>query len=366
MEGAMPLTNAQLAELLARAAEEETPGTNRHKALRRASRAALFWPEEAGDLMRADRPLTELRAVGPWLAGIIGAWLTREDPPDPPEPPEVRRGFLTLSEARATLAEHPHWRPSLRADLQMHTTHSDGSASLGTMATACAEEYRYHHILITDHSKGLPIARGMDEARLALEVGEIAAMNAELSASGVPLRILRGLEMNLSPEGHGDMDPKALRTLDIVLGAFHSKLRLTEDQTGRYLAALRNPDFHVLAHPRGRRWGARIGLRADWPRVFDEALAQGKALEIDAHPDRQDLDVELLELVRESGAWVSIGTDAHHPRELAFIEFGLAAAIRAGIPRARILNFLDTDALLAWASGLGHRLTPGRRIPSGP
>jgi DNA polymerase (family X) len=343
------LTNAQLAELLARAMEEEPVGTNRHRALRRASRAALFWPEEASALVEGDRPLNELRAVGPWLAQIIGAWLTSEDTSEPPDPPEVRRGFLTLAEARATLTDHPDWITDLRADLQMHTTYSDGAASLREMATTCVEGYGYRHILITDHSKGLPIARGMDEARLAVEVEDIRQVNRELEAAGAALRVLAGLEMNLTPAGEGDMDPAALATLDLVLGAFHSKLRVTDDQTARYLAALRNPDFHVLAHPRGRRWGARVGLHADWPRVFEEAAARGKALEIDAHPDRQDLDVELLKLARDAGVWISIGTDAHHPSELAAMEFGLAAAIRAGIPRDRILNFHATDWLQDWA-----------------
>ena len=347
----MPLTNGQLAELLARTAEEEAPGTNRHKALIRASRAALFWPEEAFVLVQGDRPLLELRAVGPWLAGVIGTWLTADEPPEVPDPPEVRRGFLTLADVRATLADQPEWRESLRSDLQMHTTYSDGRASLREMAMACAEGYRYQHILITDHSKGLPIAHGMDEPRLAAEVQDIDRLNGELDAAGIDLRVLRGLEMNLSPDGEGDMDPAALRTLDLVLGAFHSKLRLTEDQTERYVAALRNPDFHVLAHPRGRRWGVREGLRADWPRVFGEAVQQGKGLEIDAHPDRQDLDVELLEVARDAGVWISIGTDAHHPRELANMEFGMAAAIRASIPRERILNFLGAEDLLAWAAG---------------
>jgi histidinol phosphatase-like PHP family hydrolase len=343
-------TNGQLAELLARTAEEEAPGTNRHRALVRASRAALFWPEEALALVEADRSLTELRGVGPWLAGVIGAWLTADDPPEVPDPPEVRRGFLTLAEVRATLADQPEWPAALRSDLQMHTTYSDGRASLREMAMASTEGHGYRHILITDHSKGLPIAHGMDEARLAVEVEDIDQVNKELEAAGVGLRVLRGLEMNLSPQGEGDMDPAALHTLDVILGAFHSKLRLAEDQTERYLTALRNPDFHVLAHPRGRRWGARVGLRADWPRVFEEAVEQGKAVEIDAYPDRQDLDVEMLELAREAGVWISIGTDAHHPRELAYMEFGLAAAIRARIPRDRILNFLDADDLLAWAA----------------
>jgi histidinol phosphatase-like PHP family hydrolase len=343
------LTNAQLCELLARAGEGEAAGSNRQKALSRASRAALFWPEEASTLVEEDRSLTELRSVGPWLAGVLGAWLTSEDPPEPPDPPEVRRGFLTLSEVRDTLADHPEWRREIRSDLQMHTTHSDGRATVREMAMACHEGYGYGHVLITDHSQGLPIARGMDEGRLAMELEEIELVDRELEAAGIPLRLLRGLEMNLSPEGEGDMDPAALRALDIVLGAFHSRLRVREDQTDRYVAALRNPEFHVLAHPRGRRWGVRVGLQADWPRVMREAVEQGKALEIDAHPDRQDLDVELLEVAREAGVWISIGTDAHHPRELASMEFGLAAAIRASIPRDRVLNFLDLDGLLAWA-----------------
>ena len=121
-------------------------------------------------------------SVGPWLAGVIGAWLTGQDAHEPTEAPEVRRGFLTLSEVRATLAEHPDWRPRLRADLQMHTTYSDRAATVRTMAAACAEEHGYRHILITDHSKGLPIARGMDEARLSVQVQEIGAVNAQLAA----------------------------------------------------------------------------------------------------------------------------------------------------------------------------------------
>jgi DNA polymerase (family 10) len=105
----------------------------------------------------------------------------------------------------------------------------------------------------------------------------------------------------------------------------------------------------VLAHPRGRRYNFRLGLSADWRRVAEEAAARGKALEVDAHPDRQDLNVELLAHVRAAGGWVSIGTDAHHPDELRFIGYGLATAIRAGIPRDRILNFLPLDAFRAWA-----------------
>jgi histidinol phosphatase-like PHP family hydrolase len=145
------------------------------------------------------------------------------------------------------------------------------------------------------------------------------------------------------------MDPGALARLDLVLGAFHSKLRVTEDQTDRYLAAVRNPDVNVLAHPRGRRFNVRPGLSADWARVFDQAARLDKAVEIDGFPDRQDLDVELLRLARDHGVRISIGTDAHSVSELGHMEFGLAAAALAGIERERILNYLPVGDVLAWA-----------------
>jgi DNA polymerase (family 10) len=345
----LSLTNAQLAELLAGAAEEEDPGSNRHRALRRASRAAFFWPEEASVLAEQGRSLTELRSVGPWLGGVLDTWLLSDDPPEPPEPPEIRRGFLTLAEVRSTLAAYDAWRTGIRADLQMHTTYSDGRDPLRDMVAEAAN-LGYEYVAITDHSKGLAIAKGMDEARLSAEGEDIATVNRELERDGSSLRVLSSIEMNLSPEGEGDMEAEAFRRLDLVLGAFHSKLRALDDQTERYLAALRNPAVHVLAHPRGRRFNARLGLHADWPRVFEEAAGLDKALEIDAHPDRQDLDVELLSLARESGVRISVGTDAHSTAELVFMEFGLAAAIRAGIPQKRILNFMSREDLLEWAS----------------
>ncbi len=342
------LTNAQIAELLARASEEAEPGSHRGRALGRASRAAFFWPVEAARLLQQDRPLTELRSVGPWLAGVITGWLL--DPMiEPPDPPELRRGYLTMSEVRQTIECQPDWIPALRADLQMHTTWSDGAAPLREMVDEAEALWNYEFIAITDHSKGLKIAGGMDEGRLAEQGEVISRVNQALGARGSRLRVLRSIEMNLSPEGDQDMEPEALDRLDLVLAAFHSKLRLTEDQTDRYLRALRNPTFHVLAHPRGRVFNRRHGLSADWPRVFEAAAEEGKALEIDAHPSRQDLDSDLLELAREAGLWISIGTDAHLLRELQYVEFGVALAIRAGFPRERILNYQPLESVLAWA-----------------
>ena len=308
------------------------------------------WPEEATDIAAAGRPLTELPRVGPWVAGVLEDLF--QDPPDEiPERPALRQGFLTRSEVRAVLADHGDWQESLRADLQMHTTYSDGAATLREMAEASGA-LGYEYIAITDHSKGLAIAGGMDEARLAEQAADVAALNTELERAGTPPRILHAIEMNLSPEGEEDMDRDALSRLDLVLGAFHSKLRLTEDQTDRYVAAVRNPTVHVLAHPRCRIYGRRAGLWCEWQRVFEEAAMMDKAIEIDASPHRQDLDVDLLRLAVDAGIWISIGTDAHSIYELGYMEFGLAAAILAGVPRERILNFQPVEEVVAWASSV--------------
>jgi histidinol phosphatase-like PHP family hydrolase len=343
----LPLTNGQLAELLARASDREE--AHRARALRRASRWALVWPEEAAVLAEQEG-LTELRAVGPWVAGIVEGWL--EDPPPVPDPPETRRGFVTLAEAQRLVERGPAWHGAFRTDLQMHTTWSDGVVPLEEMVGLAAQNGR-SCVAITDHSKGLPIARGMDEPTLLRQIAEIDELDRRRMAGEPGPVLLRSIEMNLAPDGSGDMDPDVLAGLDLVLGAFHSKLRVTEDQTDRYLAAVRNPTVHVLAHPRGRRWNSRAGLQADWPRVFAAAAEAGTALEVDSFPDRQDLEVSLLEVARESEAWISIGTDAHRPDELRHLRLGVAAAVAAGFPPDRILNVLPPDEIRAWARGDG-------------
>lgn len=344
----MSLTNSQVAELLARAAE----GAEGHwgRALRKASRAALGWPEEIAALVAGGRRLTELARVGPRVERLLLEWL--EQPPEVPDPPPARAGFLTFAEARALLSQHPEWERGLRGDLQMHTTYSDGSASIEEMGRA-AFALGYEYVAVTDHSKSLKIAGGMGEDELTRQGDEITRLNQQLAKDG--RRMLRSIEMNLFPDGGGDMDAQALAPLDLVLGSFHSQLRRKEDQTHRYLAALRHPGVHVLGHPRGRIYNFRPGLRADWPRVFAEAARLGKAVEIDCYPDRQDLDVNLLGHVSDAGTWVSIGTDSHHPGELLFMPLGLAAALEAGLPRERILNFLPAEALLEWARGHADR-----------
>ena len=342
------LTNGGIGELLWRAAREESG--HRRRALERAARSARFWPEEAADLATASRSLTELRAVGPWVASAIHAWL--DDPPEPIEPDATRRGFLTYAEVRRVLDAAPEWEATLHGDLQVHSTDSDGALPLADMASA-ARALGRSFIASTDHSKSLRIAHGMDEAQLARHNRLVDECNASFEQDGDPFRILRSIEMDVLDDGSGDMDPDSLETLDLVLGAFHTKLRVTDDATERYLAGLRNPSIHVLAHPVARMYGRRVGLAADWPRVFTEAAALGKAVEIDATPARQDLSAELARVAVASGVrWFSIGSDAHTAAELEFLPFGLAIAALAKVPRERVLNYLRPEEVTDWARAL--------------
>ncbi|MDP9066732.1 MAG: PHP domain-containing protein [Actinomycetota bacterium] len=347
----MTLTNAEIAELLALASEEHEG--NKEKAARRASRKAYGWPQEAADMVEEGNSLKLLAGVGPWVARQIEDWL--EDPPEVPEPPALRADFMSLSSARETLEEAPEFRTNLRGDLQMHTTYSDGRVSVKEMALE-AISLGHQYVAITDHTKGLKIAGGMTEEVLAMQLREVDAFNSEMERGGSSFRILKAVEMNISPDGDGDMDPEALDELDLVLGSFHSRLRVKEDQTERYLANLRNPHVHVLGHPRCRIYNFRLGLSADWRRVFEEAAELDKAVEINSFPDRQDLNVELLELVAKAGCRVSIGTDAHTTAEMHFIEIGCAAAARAGIDPDQIINFMPYEELLEWTDSLKARV----------
>lgn len=338
------LDNGSIAELLVR--EAETASGHREMAFRKAANEAFMWPEEAAEVAASGRSLREFPGIGPTLARQIYRWL--DDPPKV-APPELRREFLTLAQAKRILAKKPGWSALLQGDLQMHTQWSDGSGTIAEMAVAAIErDYRY--IGITDHTKGLTIAHGLDEARLAQQGREIAAINQSLKKQRVKFTVLRSAEVNLSVRGEGDMKPAALAKLDVVLGCFHSALRKKEDQTERYLAGLRNPDIQILGHPQTRVYNYRAGLSADWSRVFSEAARLDKAVEIDGYADRQDLRLSLLKIARRAGARISLGTDAHHPHQLEFMQLSLAAASLAKILPDRIINFLPVEELRAWIS----------------
>src|SRR5205085_2907771 len=233
------LSNTDIAELLAKQAEAETGILSR--AFRRAARSAFLWPENATDLATQNRSLTELRGIGPFIEKQIRRWLDKP-PPLSRKTPAIRQDFISLAEAKQLLGRKPAWAKNLCGDLQMHTRWSDGSGTIAEMADA-AKERSYEYIAITDHSKTLKIAGGIDERALKAQGAEITKVNIAIRKSGPDLTVLRSIEMNLNPRGEGDMSPESLVNLDLVLGSFHSSLRATENQTERYLAALRNPNI---------------------------------------------------------------------------------------------------------------------------
>ena len=330
-------SNGALGELLHLAASA-TADPVRARALRRAGRATLTWRHEARDLLAAGRPLTMLDRVGPWIADEIMRLGSRDEDV---RPSPMRDGFLTWTHV-APAAEP--FIDRVLGDLQTHTVWSDGHSTVGEMAAA-ASERGYRYLLITDHSKGLPVANGLDEERMRSSWVELDAAAAERS-----LRLLRGIEMNIDVDGSGDMEPALLGELDVILGAFHSSLRKREDQTPRYLAALRNPWVDVLAHPRCRMYNSRTGLTADWPRVFAEARTLDKAIEIDGYPDRQDIDLALLRMAVDAGVRLSLGSDSHHVVDLDYMTFSAGAAMLAGVPQERVINCMAADDLIAWAA----------------
>jgi histidinol phosphatase-like PHP family hydrolase len=352
----LPPNNAEIAELLSLEASQASHILQR--AFRRAARGAFLWGVEARDLIARSEPLTQLPHVGPFLEKQIRQWIRQKQ--HPPRPPPLRKEFFTLAQSRLRLGKATSWRVRLRGDLQMHTQWSDGSADIRAMAEAAVAR-GYEYIGITDHSKGLSIANGIDEAKLKQQSVEIDAVNRELGLAGKNITVLRSIELNLNPAGYGDIDANALRSLDLVLGSFHSALRRKDDQTERYLAALRNPHIQILGHPRGRIYNYRSGLRADWETVFREATRLDKAVEIDAYPDRQDLNLALLRIVKRCGTRISMGTDAHHPWQLEFIDLALAAALAAKISADRIVNFMSLNELRVWVQNVRRAQTQRRR-----
>ncbi|MDQ3877983.1 MAG: PHP domain-containing protein [Actinomycetota bacterium] len=346
----MTLENAQISELLARAGDERQG--ERQRAYRRAARHALMWPEQASDVLDEGRSLTELSALGPRLSGLVRSWLT--DAPEVPDAPPTRRGFMSFAHALEVTGRNPAFAEALRGDLQMHTTESDGSLTAGEMAGA-AIDLGYEYIAITDHSVGLKIAGGMSIEQMRAQREGLDVLNERLASETHDFQVLRSIEMNLDQNGNGDLSSEDLEGLDIVVGSFHSKLRRQEDQTERGIRAVSNPDVHILGHPRGRMFNSRVGVLGDWDSIFDAAAEHHTALELNSHPNRQDLDVESLIVARDSGCMFSIGTDAHVDWEMRFVDLGMAAALEADIPQERILNFMPREQLLAWVAESNSR-----------
>jgi histidinol phosphatase-like PHP family hydrolase len=262
---------------------------------------------------------------------------------------ELRGTFLSRAEVVAVLRNRRLRGLSLeeyRGDLQMHSTYSDGSQTLEVIIeTGIARGYEY--AAVTDHSYGLRIAHGVSMAELAEQHQEIDRLNAKFAGR---FRLIKGIEANITAEGAVDMTVEERRGLEIVVAAPHSGLRSSSDQTRRILTAVRTPGVHILGHPRGRKYGVRPGVTANWDRIFDAAARETVAVEIDGDPRRQDIDHELARRALEAGCIFALDSDAHAPEEWEFAETAIAHARLAQIPPERIINSWPLEFLLTWAS----------------
>jgi putative hydrolase len=278
-----------------------------------------------------------------------------------------RTDFISQAVAESALAEPlPGEIVSLagyRGDFQLHSTFSDGGQTLETIVeTGIALGHQV--AAVTDHSYGLPVARGMSMEAAARQHAEIDRLNAAFEGR---FHLVKGIEANIRADGSLDMQDDELQRFELVVGAPHSALRSAADQTARMVAAVQHRFIDILGHPRGRRFNTRQGVLADWPRVFAEAASNGVAIEIDGYPDRQDIDHVLAGEALAAGCLFALDSDAHSPQERLFIRMAIAHARLAGIPAERVVNCWSDRAIGEWvARRRGPRTRksqPGRSRP---
>lgn len=256
-----------------------------------------------------------------------------------PVPPELREDTGEIAAAASRTLPRLVAREDLRGDLHMHTTASDGKADAEAMALA-ARAAGHEYIAITDHSKSLAMANGLDEARVQAHAAAIRALDARLDG----ITVLAGIECDILPDGRLDLDDDCLASLDLVIASVHSAFSQGPEQmTDRLLRALANPWVDILAHPTGRLILKREGYSFDFARVFAAATEAGVALEINSQRDRLDLRDTHARAARELGARFVIDSDSHSPAALPVQRWGITVARRAWLTPADVLNTLPVD-----------------------
>jgi DNA polymerase (family X) len=255
-------------------------------------------------------------------------------------PPELRefRGELDAAERRALprLLE----RADIRGDLHMHTTETDGKDDLRAMASAAAEQ-GLAYIAITDHSKSLAMANGLDEPRALAHAARIRALDAE----GAGVRLLAGIECDIKPDGSLDLADDCLAALDLVVASVHSAFNQDRQQmTDRLLRAIDNPHVDIVGHPTGRLILRREPYPLDVDAVIGAAARHGVALEINSQVDRLDLNDVYARLARDRGVPIVISSDAHSQAALASLRWGVVVARRAWLRPADVLNTRPFEA----------------------
>lgn len=255
--------------------------------------------------------------------------------------PELRedRGEIDLAHRRAL--PELITQDAVRGDLHVHTTASDGKDTLETMALA-AEAMGYDYIAITDHTKHLTVAHGLDEARMHDLIDAIESFNAQRHR----ITVLKSAEVDILEDGSLDLPDSVLQRLDLVVGAVHYKFNLSKKaQTKRIITAMENPLFSILAHPTGRLLGLREAYELDMAAVIAAAKALGVVLELNAQPDRLDLNDLHCKMAKEAGVKIAVSTDAHGTGDLQLMRYGIGQARRGWLEPDDVVNTLPLARL---------------------
>lgn len=295
-------------------------------------------PDELRSLSDAGR-LTELPGIGSSSATVITEALAGNTP-------AYLENLSVDSEPPTDLAAPV--RAALRGDLHLHSDWSDGGASIEAMART-ASELGHEYLALTDHSPLVRVANGLDARRLEHQLETLDAVNEELA----PFRVLAGMEVDIRDDGSLDMDDTLLARLDVVVASVHSKLEMEPAaMTKRMVTALANPHVDILGHCTGRLvvGKGRSESRFDAEIVFAAAAHLDKAIEVNSRPERLDPPRRLLRIVDESGAKISIDSDAHATWQLGFQSYGCHRVAEIGISVDRIVNSWPVDDLLAWTA----------------
>jgi len=259
----------------------------------------------------------------------------------PPIPPELREDKGEIEAAAKGKLPHLVALSDIKGDLHCHTEASDGEATLEQMADA-AQARGYRYLAITDHSKHIGITHGLDAKRLAAQMRAIDKLNAKLRG----FQILKGIELDILPDGTLALPDPILRELDIVVAAVHSAFNLpAKEQTERVIRAMDNTNVNIVAHPFGRLIAEREAMQLDIQRLMKAALERGCFLEVNGQPSRLDLSDNHCRMAKEIGLKLALSTDAHTPETLDYMRFGVDQARRGWLEPRDVLNTLELPSL---------------------
>ena len=251
-------------------------------------------------------------------------------------PPEMRENCGEIELAAAHKLPRLITLQDISGEVHMHTVETDGRCTIGEMAEA-AKQRGYQYIAITDHSKNLAFANGLDDKRAVEHIARIRAANHQIDG----ITIMAGVEVDVLAEGDLDLSDSVLEQMDVVVASVHSAFNQEPQQmTDRLLRALENKNVSILGHPTGRLLLRRDAYRFDMEAVLQAALKNRVAMELNAYPDRLDLNDVHLRMARERGVKIVINTDAHHTSHFEKIKYGILQARRAWLTPADVLNTL--------------------------